>query len=164
MKFHPVAILAAYLIKPSGAHRWKKDRYQNLYANPLPGTPQGNGSSSQNIENFHVVVRTFFDEDMDPNKAAIVNSEVEQELASYTGGITGSGDRNLRAPSRDLQGFCKSHCNDKKYGCKWCKINDIFAGVDCTNHCRRRETEQDSREWLTMNWNLNTRAIAIVLL
>jgi hypothetical protein len=103
---------------------------------------------SQNITEFHVVVRTFFDEDMDPDKAAIINSELEQELASYTGGTTGSDNRNLRAYSRDLQGFCRRHCNDRRYGCKWCKINDIFAGVDCSDYCRRRETEHELRELL----------------
>jgi hypothetical protein len=73
-----------------------------------------------------------------------INAEVEQELNEYvTTTREGERRRQLRTKaSRGLQGFCQKYCYDVRYGCRYCKLNDVFAGADCTNFCRRRDEER----------------------
>jgi hypothetical protein len=93
-----------------------------------------------NTTDHRVLVRTFFKE-IEPNQAEVIDVVMEDTLDNYT--ATGTVSRKLRA-SRELQTFCRTYCNDPRYGCKWCKLNDIAFGTNCNNYCRRRESEAAS--------------------
>lgn len=100
---------------------------------PLPSP----GFSPPSTANHRVLVRTFYEE-MTPAQAQGINFVLEETLEDFT--MVVPSVRKLRA-SRDLQSFCRAHCNDPRYGCKWCKVNDVYSGADCNRYCRRREAE-----------------------
>jgi hypothetical protein len=104
---------------------------------PASTTP---GPDSLNTAKHRVLVRTFF-KDIVPRQAQLINVVMEDTLVNYT--AVGTANRNLRT-SRELQTFCKTYCNDPKYGCKYCKLNDVTVGADCNNYCHRRESEAAS--------------------
>jgi hypothetical protein len=83
----------------------------------------------------------MFFKDIAPDQAQVINTVMEDTLDHGT--AIGTANRNLRA-SRKIQTYCKTYCNDPKYGCKYCKLNDVTVGANCTNYCHRRESEAAS--------------------
>jgi hypothetical protein len=80
---------------------------------------------------------------MNLNKAENISNKFKRRVSQFTNS-TVPQTRNLRVTDRQLQTWCSYYC--PKYGCSWCKTNDIFFGVDCSNFCRRREEEEEEQE------------------
>jgi hypothetical protein len=140
------------LIEPTSASWWWS-WYQNrpspvVAPTPAPVAPPTPApvTAAPSSSGYRVVLRTIYDT-VSSGQIEEINKEVEQELNEYvTTTREGDGDRHRQlrtAASRDLQGFCQKYCFDARYGCRWCKLNDIFFGADCSNVCRRRGLLED---------------------